>query len=669
MTEIQRKDAKMRRSKESNQKNPFASLPLSAFALIFFILLLAFYLRFHLLGAQSLWNDEGNSYVQATRSFVDIAANAARDIHPPGYYWLLAIWRFFTGDTEFALRSLSAYASVLSVAFTYALGKRLYGPMVGVSAALFVTLNTFSIYYAQEARMYSLLALWGVASMWALVGFLTSPPSPLHTWRGEQIKWVLALALLNAAGLWTQYAYPFVMLAQGVMVVLWGVGKWFGRGVQLSVPRIMIYYTLTNLLTIALYLPWLPTAWAQISMWPNTGDASVPIGEALLFVVNWLMVGITTNIQITVFLAAFLLVTLIPVSSYKRERVWWRALFPVVWTMLSIGLFLALGLFREDNVKFLLPAQIAFALWMARSVDVLWTITDRLRVPFPQVLRTAIALGTLAFVFALWNELPLLYYDPAYQRDDYRGIVRDISADARDGDAIILDAPNQEEVFRYYYRGDAAIFPLPAGLGGNDSETYQFVYNEIIPHFDSVYAVFWGDTERDPNHVVENVLDTRTFSIGTNQWYGDVRLARYATPVDGLFTLNSQDVHFGEQIILEAYSLSTATVQPGDFVQVALSWQTNAPLSTRYKVFVQLLNEYGGLVAQHDSEPVGDSAPTNMWEPNRTYTDLHGIVIPDELLAGDYRLIAGLYNSDFPQERLPVGEGNSLTLATITVTE
>src|SRR5690606_8417190 len=126
------------------------------------VILVAFFLRFYNLETQSLWNDEGNSYVQATRSFADIAANAARDIHPPGYYWLLAVWRAFLGDSEFALRSLSAFASVLTVAFTYALGKHLFNPLAGLFAALFVSLNTFSIYYAQEARMYALLALWAV---------------------------------------------------------------------------------------------------------------------------------------------------------------------------------------------------------------------------------------------------------------------------------------------------------------------------------------------------------------------------------------------------------------------------------------------------------------------------------------------------------------------------
>ena len=41
-------------------------------------------------------------------------------------------------------------------------------------------------------------------------------------------------------------------------------------------------------------------------------------------------------------------------------------------------------------------------------------------------------------------------------------MVQAISANPRAGDAIILDAPNQEEVFRYYYHGDAPVYPLPA---------------------------------------------------------------------------------------------------------------------------------------------------------------------------------------------------------------
>ncbi len=270
-----------------------ASLLPGVFALsLFIVLLIAFFLRFHNLGVQSFWNDEGSSYVQATRSFTDIAANAARDIHPPGYYWLLAIWRVFTGDSEFGLRSLSAFASLLTVVFTYALGKRLYSPLAGLFAASFVALNTFSIYYAQEARMYALLALWAVMSMWLLAGLLSPPPNPLPiTWRGG-IRWALPFALVNAAGLYTQYAYPFVMLAQGAIFLVWLL-------THLRSPhwrRITVLYIAANLLTILLYLPWLPTALHQVTSWPNTGQ-TIPTGEAFHVIGVWFMYGITYGYQ------------------------------------------------------------------------------------------------------------------------------------------------------------------------------------------------------------------------------------------------------------------------------------------------------------------------------------------------------------------------------------
>ncbi|MGV2435131.1 MAG UNVERIFIED_CONTAM: hypothetical protein LVT10_09880 [Anaerolineae bacterium] len=46
---------------------------------------------------------------------------------------------------------------------------------------------------------------------------------------------------------------------------------------------------------------------------------------------------------------------------------------------------------------------------------------------------------------------------------------------------------------------------------------------------DTLFAVLWGEAERDPNRVVETVLDQIAFEVG-DAWFGDVRLARYALP-------------------------------------------------------------------------------------------------------------------------------------------
>lgn len=688
---IQRKGAKEQRSKGSF----FLSLPLCLFALS--LLLLSFSLRFHLLGAQSFWNDEGNSYVQALRPLTEIPFHAARDIHPPGYYWLLHLWRLAAGDTEFGLRSLSAFASVLTVAFTLSLGRRLYGPLAGLAAALFVALNTFQIHYAQEARMYALLALWGVAGLWALVGLIqqqnvqrmgATHESPLR--QRATIRWALALALINAAGLWTQYAYPFVMLAQGGVFVVWLVECLVGARrvvpgyaqdsrTQHAAPlQILGVYILANLLTILLYLPWLPNALTSVTTWPSTGQP-VPLNEALSMILGWFTLGMTARVIDPSWVAVGLLLVLLGLRIGQPGQKLWRVLLPAAGALIPVGLFLALGLFREGNLKFLLPAQVAFALWMGRGVWVLagLDVRDiRSRVDGDQQItaamstfirflpRAAALIVVLGLAVNLWRGLEPLYHHPDFQRDNYRGVAADITATLDADDAIILDAPNQEEVFRYYYAGDVPVYALPAGLGGDDAQT-QAAVEHIVQAYDQIYVVFWGETERDPNRVVESTLNTQAYEA-SSQWYGDVRLVRYATPQEPTIT-RTVDARFGDSITLQSYALSESTVSPGEVLQLRLNWRTGAPLDARYKVFVQLLDEQGGLVTQRDSEPGGNLALTTTWQPGETIIDHHALIIPNDLTPAHYTLIIGLYALDDPQQRLRMGDADHFVIDTIQV--
>ena len=129
--------------------------------LLFLVLILALAagLRFVELGAQSLWADEGNSAALATRSFAQISQDAANDIHPPLYYWLLRIWAQAFGHSEIALRSLSAVTGVLLILAVAELGRLLFNDAVGIGAGFIAALSPFQVYYSQEARMYILVAL------------------------------------------------------------------------------------------------------------------------------------------------------------------------------------------------------------------------------------------------------------------------------------------------------------------------------------------------------------------------------------------------------------------------------------------------------------------------------------------------------------------------------
>ena len=130
---------------------------------------------------------------------------------------------------------------------------------------------------------------------------------------------------------------------------------------------------------------------------------------------------------------------------------------------------------------------------------------------------------------------------------------------------------------------------------------------------------------------------------------------------------SGRDLPFGEQITLAAYAISSQTVEAEDVLQVQLVWMAYETPSKRYKVFLQLLNGEGALVAQRDSEPAGGSAITTAWGPGESIVDNHGLSIPSDLPAGDYRLVAGLYDIDDPSARL-IADGESyVVLGKITL--
>lgn len=680
---------------------------------ILLLLLVAFALRIHNLGGQSLWNDEGNSFVQSLRPLPEIISNAARDIHPPGYYLLLAGWRWLFGTSEFGLRSLSLFASLLTVAFTYSIGTRLFSRPAGWIAAAVVAINTFSIYYAQEARMYALLGLWSAAGMWLIVVHSSQARATSHqlSAKNASLPFILGLGFVNAAGLYTHYAYPFVMLVQGVVVLVVVGGRWLvtsgkqsAQGAELSAIRyppsassidhqplatshsLLLPFTVANLLALLLFAPLLPTAIRQVTGWPSTGQP-IPLNEALTLIGGWFAIGLTYSerldpllVQIPQVLALFGLIGIVIQLWRTPQRS--IVLMPLFWVIIPVGLFLLLGLFRPANLKFLLPAQIGLALWIGAAAVSASAL---------QIIRSY-SQWIIGGLMAIWlillasDSLPLLYDDPRFQRADYRAITHLIAHDGRLADAVILNAPNQEEVFRYYlmnpmdydspyyhyarFQSSVPIYPLPAGLGGDDAATEAAV-ETIIGEHRRIFVLFWGEAERDPNRVVERILDTQTFQAGEDRWYGDVRLAIY-TLSDQTGRAQQVNAAFGDSITLQSAQVNSGPfaltgADKRDVVQVELQWSASASLPINYKVFLQLLRPDGSLAAQRDSEPVNGARPTSTWTAGENVTDRHGLVLPADLPTGDYMLIVGLYDPN-TGTRLPVGERDYLELGTIRVT-
>jgi hypothetical protein len=105
---------------------------------------------------------------------------------------------------------------------------------------------------------------------------------------------------------------------------------------------------------------------------------------------------------------------------------------------------------------------------------------------------------------------------------------------------------------------------------------------------------------------------------------------------------------------------------------VSLAWEALRAPEERLKVFVQLLDSSGRLVAQHDGEPIGWRGLTDAWQAGDRYTDRHGVLLPAQILPGEYSLQVGMYRYSGERLQVVAGDGtveDAIRLGTITIVE
>lgn len=119
------------------------------------------FLRVFRIGSESLWLDEGYSvhFVQTMNMTELVFELPWADNSPPLYYVLLDIWTALFGYAEWSVRLLSTVFGICTIIVIYRIGSELYTERIGLLSAGILSVSPFHIWYAQEARMYTLFAL------------------------------------------------------------------------------------------------------------------------------------------------------------------------------------------------------------------------------------------------------------------------------------------------------------------------------------------------------------------------------------------------------------------------------------------------------------------------------------------------------------------------------
>jgi len=601
---------------------------------------LATALRFYRIGAQSLWYDEGISAHQVTRSFADVARAAALDTHPPLYYWLLKIWGGTFGQTELGLRSLSAVLGVAAVGLTWLIGRRLFGAGVAAIAGLLVGCSPLTVYYSQEVRMYALVLACGLLATWA---YLRRSP--------------FLFALAAAATLYSQYLGVAYLAALHLHALVW----WRTRR-----RRDWLRWLGANAVAALLFLPWLPTVVEQSTGRALNTSPRTP-GELLRETLAAYGGGAARG-DLPLFGGA-LLVALALLGVVLAGRQWRNAasLALLLWLgplALVVALGLRSGLFE---VRYLLLSVPGLALLAGLGTEWLAIAAARSvrRVaagPSPAAAGAVAAILLAAVLIPAATSLSRQYFDPALARDDYRGAVRAIESQAQPADAVVLIAPNQVEVFSFYYHGGLPVYPLPAQRPIDDADTRQRLEALRAEH-DRVWLLAWAVADADPHRVVETWLAQNGFQA-SHAWYGGLQLELITLQGDG-GALEPLNLPLDNGIDLEGYRLATRSLAPGDTLPITLVWRARDVPTERWKVFTHILDARPFVVAQRDAEPDGELRPTTTWLAGERVEDHYGIAIPAGLAPGTYTVEIGMYQGD--RRASFAGRGDHLVLGTIAV--
>jgi hypothetical protein len=363
------------------------------------------------------WIDEGLSVGIADRPLGDIPGVLRQDGSPPLYYVLLSLWMDVAGSSEASVHGLSVVFSVLCVPVAFWAGWTLFGRRTAWIAALLAAVNPFLTQYAQEGRMYALLALLGMVSLTCWLLAFTTDADAVR--RGPAIGFAVSFAAML-------YTHNWALFFGAATGIAWLILLWRAPGNERG--RLLRTGLLAYGGVVLLYAPWLPNALYQAA---HTGAPwSKAPSLAALASVPARMLGEVA--EVAVFLAAGA-----GVLTLLRTR----------------------GAPGRATAALLGIAVLTIVLaWIGSQVSPAWANRYLAAGIAPFLLLAAagfahagrLGLVGLALVAVLWA------IDGApEQKSNVREVAESIAPSLRPGDVVVATQPEQVSVLEYY---------LPDGL-------------------------------------------------------------------------------------------------------------------------------------------------------------------------------------------------------------
>lgn len=574
------------------------------------------------------------------RNPAEIVRQMVLDVNPPLYRVILDQWANIVGQHEIPVRYLSALINVLTLALLFRLARDLLGAEVGLWSIFLVGTLPIFIFYGGEARTTPLLFLTATATSLFLLRWLQK----------GTFQYALLYVTAGITGVYSHFFMVHVVMAQAIFVVLFV--RWhFGRYVRA--------FALFGSVALALI-----GGWGLVLL--HTALVTFPGGIDYGLAAKWFVFGMLhEQFQVVPYgigqlmLLAALFTPVMQISKHNAVfRSGWQRGYLVILPLAILGLsFGATEIIRTSSAKNLSVIVLPLAILAAYGVH-----------HFPRRLQIIAALLILVPALTQFR----LYVSGHFYRDAVAYIDQKRQPDAG---YLIDDRLTVAHVPVIYYlrerMGDRlpndALFhliELDFGIGGlgwmphapvlvadDNSESSLKGFRNYLGDRDQVWYIPL-DVPANFGGSFMDILD-ENYVVHSQESFGDGRMiaVEYRRMPDELDTL----YRFDDSLRLVAWRLvGDVQINACESVTVESWWITDAPMTSNYSLSLTMIDSNGERIAAIDSglSPI----LTQQWEIGQVVLDERQLDIPCDLLAGEYPIGLGVYDS-------ANGEGLAVTTA------
>lgn len=623
--------------------------------------LLAFGLRLHNAEMFSFWTDEGLTPLRAGYTVAGILSNhvtiqegVTNDTHPPFFFLIIHFSRQLFGETDFAYRFPALLAGVLLVPLLAQVGRRMRDAWLGLVVAGLTAVNPLQIWYANEARMYTLAVLLVTAASYILWRLIARVNKGGQLSSQTIIRHLVLYLLLGGLAVYTLYTAALLILGQGVfwLLILWRQGH----------KRLLLG---TIVVALAIATPLIPYTIPRLFSGYEANFYYVSPWIMLQDVVRFFALGRSVDFEAVGIIGLNVGTLLLLLLGLWGAKGSWRRPFLLVWLLaLVFGLMIGSILFKPmyQGVRHIMLGSPAFLLLLGWGIVALVEQVRQAKGSSRFLWGAGVAVGlavvTIGPVVALDN-----YFNGRIGKDDFHSLIQYVEARAGANDVFVYNNAILLPLHAHYQqRPDVAVTASPIYPTRADTSPAQLA--ELAQSYDHIWFVTDPPADgRDTNHLVQQWLDDKLLLVESTFFEShtvEVRVRAYDTAPITLTSLpengRSLNLQWPDYPQLAAISLPTdkPIIEPA--IWLNLYWQ-GAPPDEFQGVRFQLQGPDG----RTDWQTVETAVDVEKsWQPDEINRRSTIIPLPSGTPPGNYTILAQpLHLSEVPQvlgEPVPIGQ-------------